>query len=89
MTPRERLFKAKRADLRDLPVCVGASGAGGATSSRPPRSLPLTLLTRRLKCSACGSGAVRAARARTEGEVQAFLSAAVAAQTNPSQRENG
>jgi len=88
MTPRERLFKAKRADLRDLPVCVECLRCGRRNVVSAAGSLPLALLTRRLKCSACGSGAVRAARARTEGEVQAFLSAAVTAQTNPSQPEN-
>ena len=86
MIPRERLFKAKH---DPLPVCVECLRCGRRNVVSAAKSLPLTLLTRRLKCSACGSGAVRAARARTEAEVQAFLSAAVSAQTTPSQRENG
>jgi ribosomal protein L37E len=89
MTPRERLFKAKRADLRDLPVCVECLRCGRRNVVLAARSLPLILLTRRLKCSACGSGAVRAARARTHGEVQAFLGLVVAAQTIQPRRENG
>ena len=81
MIPRERLFKAKH---DPLPVCVECLRCGRRNVVSAAKSLPLTLLTRRLKCSACGSGAVRAARARTDGEVQAFLGVAVA-----TQRENG
>jgi len=86
MTPRERLFKAKH---DPLPVCVECLRCGRRNVVSAAKSLPLTLLTRRLKCSACGSGAVRATRARTERDAQAFLGVAVAAQTSSSQREDG
>ena len=85
MTPRERLFRSKG----ELPVCVECLRCGRRNTVSGAGSVPLTLFTQRLKCSACGSGAVRATRARTEGEVQTFLSAAVGAQTNRSRREHG
>ena len=50
MTPRKRLFKAKRADLREPPVCVECLRCGRRNVVLAAKSLPLTLLTRRLKC---------------------------------------